>query len=344
MAVFEITLGPADRRQIDDVLEPLTKQYQSVEDAEFQRRAAVAAHELPSGLRDALIEFKLTEPAGACLVRGFDVDDAAIGPTPKHWNDRSTVSSALREEIFFCLCAQLLGDPVAWATEQNGYVMHDILPIIGHEREHIDSGSEILLTWHTEVAFHPYRADYIGLMCLRNLDAVETTYADVGDLSLDENDREVLRRDLFVTRPDEIHLNPERSSVDRQSDELSTLIQDSYQWVRGMNDNPVPRPVLFGSKQKPYICLDPYSMDEPGTPEARAAFEKICAEVERKITGIALRPGDILFIDNFMSVHGRKPFQARFDGTDRWLKRLNLVRDLRKSRSVRVGSDSRVIY
>lgn len=60
--------------------------------------------------------------------------------------------------------------------------------------------------------------------------------------------------------------------------------------------------------------------------------------------GVALNPGDIAFIDNYRVVHGRKPFQARFDGTDRWLRRLNITRDLRKSRHARLTAESRVIY
>jgi enduracididine beta-hydroxylase len=34
---------------------------------------------------------------------------------------------------------------------------------------------------------------------------------------------------------------------------------------------------------------------------------------------------------------------ARYDGTGRWLKRINIARDLRKSRAFRVSSDSRII-
>lgn len=43
------------------------------------------------------------------------------------------------------------------------------------------------------------------------------------------------------------------------------------------------------------------------------------------------------FLDNCRIVHERKPFKARHDGTDRWLKRLNVACDLRKSRSSRFG-------
>jgi Fe(II)/alpha-ketoglutarate-dependent arginine beta-hydroxylase len=342
--VFEIQISATELGRVDELLDALTGDLSSVEDPDFQREAAVHAHRLPEGLRRELVRFRLTEASGACLVRGLRIDEERIGPTPNHWSERQPVSPALREEVFFYLCAQLLGDPVAWATEQNGYVMHDILPVRGHEQEHIDSGSEVLLTWHTEVAFHPFRADYVALMCLRNPDAVETTFADLTDLDIPEEDRRILFQDRFVIRPDEIHLNRDRSSVNRGTQELSALIEESYQWVRAMDENPVPGPILSGNRRRPYLCIDPYSMDEPLDDEARTAFKNLCAEIERNIQPLALSPGDIVFIDNFRSVHGRRPFKARFDGTDRWLKRLNIARDLRKSSRARLTADSRIIY
>jgi alpha-ketoglutarate-dependent taurine dioxygenase len=65
--------------------------------------------------------------------------------------------------------------------------------------------------------------------------------------------------------------------------------------------------------------------------------------IDESLTGVALRPGECLFIDNYRAVHGRSSFQARFDGTDRWLKRINIARDLRKSRAVREAPASRVM-
>ena len=50
---------------------------------------------------------------------------------------------------------------------------------------------------------------------------------------------------------------------------------------------------------------------------------------------LQLESGDFCFLDNFRVVHGRKPFRARYDGTDRWLKCLNISCDLRKSRAAR---------
>jgi alpha-ketoglutarate-dependent taurine dioxygenase len=47
---------------------------------------------------------------------------------------------------------------------------------------------------------------------------------------------------------------------------------------------------------------------------------------------VALAPGDILILDNYRGVHGRRPFEAKYDGRDRWLKRVSVTRDLRRQR------------
>jgi L-asparagine oxygenase len=51
----------------------------------------------------------------------------------------------------------------------------------------------------------------------------------------------------------------------------------------------------------------------------------------------------MLALDNFKAVHGRPAFSARHDGRDRWLKRANVTRDLRRSRSMRSGPAERLI-
>jgi hypothetical protein len=51
----------------------------------------------------------------------------------------------------------------------------------------------------------------------------------------------------------------------------------------------------------------------------------------------------VLFVDNYRAVHGRRPFTARYDGTDRWLKRIGVSRDLRRSRDAGATGAARVI-
>jgi L-asparagine oxygenase len=50
--------------------------------------------------------------------------------------------------------------------------------------------------------------------------------------------------------------------------------------------------------------------------------------VRRSTEHVILQSGDILVIDNRRAVHGRTPFNPRYDGTDRWLKRALVVTEL----------------
>jgi enduracididine beta-hydroxylase len=323
------------------------RRFRSVEDEKFLTQALTCAQELPDGLREFLNTFRLTENSAACVISGYPVDDDMIGPTPSHWADQ-VGGSTLEIEIYFFLCASLLGDPVAWSTQQDGRIMHDVLPIMGHEFEQLGSGSKELLTWHTEEAFHPLRADYIGLFCLRNPDEVETTYATVDDVmrerGLSAEFVSLLREPIFTIRPDRSHLPVNRGTA-QLSGKCAELTRKCYEWILAIDRDPEKVPILYGAEENPYMCLDPYFMDKTAKDErASRALDEICRVIDVNLKSHSLTPGEILFLDNYRAVHGRKAFQARFDGTDRWLKRLNITRDLRKSRARRVSADNRVIY
>ncbi|MGW3067931.1 TauD/TfdA family dioxygenase, partial [Streptomyces sp. NPDC001130] len=47
-------------------------------------------------------------------------------------------------------------------------------------------------------------------------------------------------------------------------------------------------------------------------------------ELARVSVAVSLSPGEVLVVDNDLVVHGRVPFRARYDGTDRWLKRASV--------------------
>jgi Fe(II)/alpha-ketoglutarate-dependent arginine beta-hydroxylase len=343
--MFVIEIADEDLPRIEDLLTEVMAECTTIDDEDFLTALTVYAQEMPRALRSAANRFRLHEPSGGCLFTGFVADDERIGDTPANWYaDGAGGGSTRREDIFFLLCAALLGDPIAWATQQDGQLLHDVIPIKGHEFEQINSSTAAPLWWHTEDAFHPHRADYVGLMCLRNPDAAETTYAEFSDLTLDHETVATLSSPRYVIRPDESHLPKNRSGASRL-DAPADVLERSYQWIDQMNLEPPKTPILFGDPKAPYGRLDPYFMDRiEDDPEAMAAFDTLVTEIDRNITGIGLAPGEVLFIDNYKSVHGRKPFQASFNGKDRWLRRVNVTRDLRKSRSVRVRTQARIIF
>lgn len=345
--MLRVDLNDDDRAQVRSLADEVAAKHESVEDEDFLRNMSLYAAELPRSLRASLMSFRQTESASVLVVNALTVDKEAVGPTPAHWTHRSARPPALAEEVAFFLLANLLGDPIGWATQQDGRVMHDVFPIKGHQKEQLGSGSEELLTWHTEDAFHPFRTDYLGLLCLRNPDAVVTTYAAVEDLDLPGDVAAVLREARFPIQPDRSHL-PENTGGTRQLDAATVaMLRRSYEWITALDEAPERVAVLFGAEDFPYLRIDPYFMgalDPADDPEAAAALAVAVAEIDRAITGYALRQGEVIFIDNYRAVHGRQPFRARFDGTDRWLKRLNVVRDMRKSRERRLSPASRIIH
>ena len=340
----KIIITPQEVEETRALLQALVAQYGHAENQEFLDEADVLAHDLPRRVRKAMRNFRLFEPDDALLVAGgWPVDEEKIGPTPVHWKQHGPENDTAAEDMLLLLLGSLLGEPIAWSTQQDGRVVHDILPIKGHEQEQMGSGSEVLLTWHVEDAFHPYRGDYLGMMCLRNPDCVPTTFAPIRKVRLTSEQQAVLSSPHFTIRPDESHL-PKNRGNGNHPPEVEAVLERAYEKIERMWKQPEKIPVLFGDPKAPYIRLDPYFMDDPEDPVARETFRELMRQIDDALEDQVLEPGDFCFIDNFQAVHGRKPFKARYDGRDRWLKRINVVRDLRKSRESRLSAASRVLY
>jgi Fe(II)/alpha-ketoglutarate-dependent arginine beta-hydroxylase len=320
----------------------LANRHEGVEEPTFQDVAETYAQDLPRRLRAGLNHFRLHEPACVCLVRGYPVDDGALGSTPAHWRERPLSPTTRAGDIFFFLCGSLLGSPFAWSTKQDGHIMHTITPTRGDEAEQLASSSRTQLTWHTEDAFHPLRADYLGLMCLRNPDRVETTLACTHDVEPAAREHPVLFEPRFRIVPDGSHLSsrPQSPHIEIPA-ELKARARDR---IARMLADPEPIPLLFGDPVSPYLRLDQYYTSAVAGDEVAArALGLLLASVDNGLKRYALRPGEICFIDNYRVVHGRTAFEARYDGTDRWLRRLNITRDLRRSRDLRLAAGSRLV-
>jgi Fe(II)/alpha-ketoglutarate-dependent arginine beta-hydroxylase len=341
--MWALSLSAHEIDAVQALTHGIALEHKSVEEVEFIRRAPVYAHELPRRIREFLSDFKLQEPAcGVCLISGYPIDNARIGKTPSHWKWKLDTTTSLEEQIMFVLFGCLLGDPFAWATQQDGYLMHDVLPIKDNEYDQLGTGSEQLLWWHTEDAFHPHRADYLGLMCLRNPDRVATTIGAPDISRLPQEQVDLLFQPRFLIKPDESHSEKNESDLRKQTRNGDEVLDSAYENIRKLNSAPPRVPMLFGNRQAPYVRLDPY-FTTPLDDEAGAALNALAQSIDENIQEVVLQPGDCFFIDNYRIVHGRKAFKARYDGTDRWLKRLNLTRDLRKSQGSRGGCEMRVM-
>jgi Fe(II)/alpha-ketoglutarate-dependent arginine beta-hydroxylase len=332
----KLSLTNEEYASIRSLLDVLTSKYSSVEEEQFLAEACVYAHELPRRVRSFLNDFKQSERPGICLISGYPINDQSLGKTPLHWKAKPAHSRTLAEEMLLVLFGSLLGDVFGWATEQDGHIVHDVFPIKENEDKQISTSSAQTIWWHTEDAFHAFSGDYVGMFCLRNSDQVPTTYACLDRIHFKPEQTNVLFQSRYLIYPDISHREVNGSHSQERAEARQKMQQISV--------NPNRISVFFGHPQSPYVRIDPYFMKYlDDDKEAQNALEDLIRSIDEVLGSVVLQPGDCCFIDNCRTVHGRKAFQARYDGTDRWLKRICVTRDLRKSRSARSSNNSRII-
>ncbi|MFF4183580.1 arginine beta-hydroxylase, Fe(II)/alpha-ketoglutarate-dependent [Streptomyces sp. NPDC001691] len=331
------TLSPDEASATAALGTELARAYPSFNDPVLLRDLPHLAARLPLGVQHFLREFKLADRQGHVVIRGHHFDQDRIGPTPAHWRGRGRPGPEFAEELLLMLYSALLGEPFGWATQQDGHLVHDIFPIRQHENDQLGMGSKELLTWHTEDAFHPYRSDYLILGALRNPDHVPTTLGELDLSSLSAEDIDILFEPRFYIAPDESHLPKNNTITSPEEAARFSTIQ------RMIDERPLGA-LLYGSRVDPYMRLDPYFTSVPEEdPEARRAYDALFKVIDAGMREVVADEGDVLFIDNHRAVHGRLPFTARYDGTDRWLKRVCVTADLRRSREMRATADSRLL-
>lgn len=313
MSVPRLRLSQESVTSINALADHIAGDWDSIESADFLAEAAVMAHNLPDELRRFISAARIHEEE-LFAVSGWPVDDAALGPTPESWEAASSCQT-LRHEIVLALVASLLGDPFGMSALQDGHVVNHIIPLPGAESTVTAFSSTGGLEWHTENAGLDCRPDYLAFLCLRNPDQVPVTLSSPAGTGLAEATIEVLREPRFMV----LALGPTGT-------------------VR------VNTPVLSGSRTTPYIRIDPvYMKARDGDAEAAAALTDICARLTEATRSFAPLQGDMYVLDNYQLVHGRPAFRPRYDGTDRWLIRVKVAKDIRRSREFRDSASDRVV-
>ncbi|MFD5147752.1 TauD/TfdA family dioxygenase [Streptomyces sp. NPDC058401] len=92
--------------------------------------------------------------------------------------------------------------------------------------------------------------------------------------------------------------------------------------------------MLSGAVEDPDIRMAQL-VTTPLTPRAAAALTEFGRTCEATARTLRLKPGDLVIIDNRVTVHGRTAFHPRYDGADRWPQRTYVTTDLRRSRDHR---------
>ncbi|MBF6060615.1 TauD/TfdA family dioxygenase [Nocardia terpenica] len=264
------------------------------------------AAELPEAVHYALRPPECS--AGIAVVDRLPLADTELGPTPGDWRQAAEWSgdperrrSSFQLDIAMMLLARCAGEPFGWQGQQGGRLVNNILPARGHEHEQSGASSTTLLSPHTEDAFHPERAHLLMLGCMRNPDRVGTTVSSVREVRLNDTQR-------------------------RRLSEAALPILPDVSYGTDFHQYPANRVATVGeSAGHPILRYDPaYTPLDDADDEFRSAYAHLGAELERVCRTAVLEPGQLLLVDNDVVVHGRVPFTPRYDGTDRWLKRVNI--------------------
>jgi alpha-ketoglutarate-dependent taurine dioxygenase len=225
-----------------------------------------------------------------------------VGEIPKTPATPFTAGETELADSVLCLMGSSFGHLVSYKQEQDGLLLQNIIPVHKTETQQISTSSKVTLQLHTENAFHPYKPDFVLLFCLRGDETAFTTYADVFDIveCLSPQAVTELKKRQFITR-----------------------IDDSFR-THGEPDVELIKEILTEDEDGYKICFDEFFM-RGTTQEACDALDELIIAISKSTDKVALQTGDLMVIDNRKTVHGRLPFQPRYDGMDRWVKRLMVV-------------------
>lgn len=275
---------------------------------------ATAVQSLPSSLI-RLGEQVATQRPGCSgwLIRGLPIREKELGPTPGSWRERS--GQATPEECALLLVGQTMGSVFAWADQQGGATVHDIVPAAGEEESLLSSSSTKEMSLHTEDAFFAERADLILLLCLRNPSRAPTYITDIRQVTLTEDEFRLVRSHRYYFKPDDSHdgCGPKFDSCGFPVVQTDLLHDDG------------PSALVSGEGAEQRIRFDSDYIDAPQDKVALDAAKALDRALHRARTETLLRPGELLIIDNDRCVHGRGGFEASLDGCDRWLKRISVT-------------------
>jgi L-asparagine oxygenase len=309
-----ISLTDAERDAISDDFRYRARPLLSLplDDETFLTEAELAGIALPGHLLRSLRHFRRHgNNAGALIVRNVPVDpvlpDTPPGGYLRHWGELPIAT------ITQLAVTSQVGDVIAYADEKAGALIQEVVPVEGAGKRQENSGT-VYLEMHTENGFHPHKPDFVTLLCLRP-DHARSSYTIVGAAAevlpaLSRLCIDTLRKPWF-----RLHVS---SSFGTGKTRLRTG----------------PIAVLSGPPESPEFLADFHAM-EPLTNEAKAAFIELEKALLATTRGARLDAGDLIIIDNRAAVHGRTSFIARYDATDRWLRRCFAVSDIRRSRGAR---------
>jgi L-asparagine oxygenase len=273
-----------------------------------------STHEIPQRIQDALMGFKMNHfMPGIIILKGITFDDSEIPRTPFTNNEQigeKTILSKIQ-----ALLLSVIGEMVAYEAEGYGRLFQDIVPVESCKETQTSLGSAELEI-HTEQAFSKLKPDILSLACLKGDKNALTYILPLNSILNNINFKEycLLRKPLWKT------------GVDLSFKLNCTEFIDGD--VRG------PLSIINGSAVTPTLIFDQDLMSGV-TEESDEMIQRIIDIYYKERLSYNLVEGDIMFIENNRTVHGRSSFSPKYDGNDRFLIRCFGTYDYKKSEYAR---------
>jgi hypothetical protein len=262
-------LSPRDIEILDELIVSAKDKYIYAENDSFIRNARMIANNLSDELKQFLYSSDRQSHGGIFVIKGFGLGE--LPPTPSTWFKEDSYEPTFKSDFAAIILTSIFGEPFGFETQQPGKLIHDILPMKGNEHAQEGSNSLEQLNFHTEDTFHPFRADHICLVCLKNPTNVGTLVSCPLHYDLSSGVKDSLFENRFYHLPDNTHRG-----------ELHNLTKNS---------------ILFGNVDSPYVRFDDdFTVCDEDDLLSVNAIKSFRFEVLKKAFEIDLYPGDYVLL------------------------------------------------
>lgn len=280
----------------------------------------LAYHSLPDELIDILHQQKSSKTPKPCIYCENTPTDESIYKVPFANEFREKCKSGHRSENLLVMVAAVLGEPYSMLFE-GAEIVNNLVPLQESKHDFTGLGSEVELDFHIENAalkhFSNCNFSPMGLM----LSGV--SYDPTGPMTRVSDGRAAL--------------NLLEDSVRLQLSTPSFRIKVPHRWRHESFGISVEKtdwvPILIDEGHGyPEIAAAFYKdMIEAKDQSSQRAIEMLHAAVRSVSFGVAIKPGQLIYIDNRFAFHSRDRFTPSYtvDGrAKRWLQRVFVAPNL----------------
>lgn len=318
MSHHSITLGLEDLRTIESLVREVKIKIDKPTEKNVLSCAPVYAQELPRILRHFFYDFIACESADAITIKTGTFFDSSSLDTPINYDELNFDYIYNDLQIAHALMSTLIGIPVGYSSQRSGKRLNNIIPTQNLESTpNSSSGSRHNFGFHTEDAFHEFKGDYLGLVCIRNAERAVTSFVSINEMKLAPLLKAALFKSDYVIGHNPIHQLPDGHKLSKNS-------------------------ILYGSWERPYMRINvnnTYGIDR----NAQYALEEFVDVINGSRELCVLEAGDFFYLDNLYTAHARDSYSPNWGSRARWLSRFIISRDIRKSTVARRNWRSPVI-